>query len=219
MIEEHAEEPARPRGAVRRRLAAARRSRSTTRRVDAPAGTLVFVARPAVSATRAPRRRHDRARVGGKPGGARGSAWEYSFAALGDRRRGSDRAVAELEAGLAEQPDNPALLYNLACSWRERDGSTPRERTSTARSSSIKFAKWADEDEDLDSTATSVRTSRARRGTTSRDGVAFQPAADAFATRPMANASSTIAAPRTMRQLTPRRRTRTPSAIATTGFT
>jgi len=86
--------------------------------VDAPAGSLVYVADPAV-------RRKAVAEeagtvvlaVGGEPGRAyEVSVWEYYFAAApAFRAERWDEAIALMEEGLAERPGHPALLYNLAC--------------------------------------------------------------------------------------------------------
>ena len=86
--------------------------------VDAPAGTFVFVAEPAV-------RRHATAAAPDTTvlaiGGRRGepyevSPWEYWFAAIPAARAGDyERAVAIVEEGLAARPENASLLYNLAC--------------------------------------------------------------------------------------------------------
>jgi tetratricopeptide (TPR) repeat protein len=55
--------------------------------------------------------------LGGKPGEPhRVSAWEAMFAAVpASRREDWDEAIRIHEEALAEQPDHPALLYNLAC--------------------------------------------------------------------------------------------------------
>ena len=55
--------------------------------------------------------------LGGKPGEAHTvSAWEAMFAAVPAARDGRfDEAIAIHEEALAEQPEQPALLYNLAC--------------------------------------------------------------------------------------------------------
>lgn len=55
--------------------------------------------------------------IGGKPGEAhRVSAWEAMYAAIpAAREEHFDEAIRILAEPLAEQPDNPALLYNLAC--------------------------------------------------------------------------------------------------------
>ncbi len=55
--------------------------------------------------------------LGGKPGEAHQvSAWEAMFAAVPAANAGDwDEAVRIHEEALAERPDHPALLYNLAC--------------------------------------------------------------------------------------------------------
>lgn len=85
---------------------------------ESSAGTLVFVRDPAA-------RREAVAAEAGTTilaiGGARDepfrvSAWEHYFAAAPYARAGDyDRAIALVETGLEEQPNHPALLYNLAC--------------------------------------------------------------------------------------------------------
>ena len=55
--------------------------------------------------------------LGGKPGEPHVvSAWEAMFAAVPAVNRGDwDEAIAIHEEALAERPEHPALLYNLAC--------------------------------------------------------------------------------------------------------
>jgi mannose-6-phosphate isomerase-like protein (cupin superfamily) len=86
--------------------------------LDAPAGTAVFIRDPAV-------KRHARAEEPGTKvlaiGGPRDaaykpSAWEHSFAAEKHRASGDyDAMVAEIAAGLEQNPDNASLLYDLGC--------------------------------------------------------------------------------------------------------
>jgi tetratricopeptide (TPR) repeat protein len=86
--------------------------------IEAPAGTLVFVRDPAV-------KRHAVAReagttvlvVGGVPGHAfEPSPWESWLDALPHYdAKEYERAVDVLTRALAEHPDNPNVLYNLAC--------------------------------------------------------------------------------------------------------
>ena len=82
-----------------------------------PAGTLVFLSEPAVGATPSRRSLGRRsAMIGGKPGVHETSAWEYFFAAYSHAGEGDfDRAIAEVNEGLAERPDSPPLRYHLAC--------------------------------------------------------------------------------------------------------
>jgi tetratricopeptide (TPR) repeat protein len=55
--------------------------------------------------------------LGGKPGEPHTvSAWEAMFAAVpASQREGWEEAIGIHEAALAELPEHPALLYNLAC--------------------------------------------------------------------------------------------------------
>jgi len=86
--------------------------------LDAPAGTVVFVRDPRV-------RRHARAEeantavlaVGGKRGEAYiPSPWEDVFAAERHRAAGDYEAmVADTQAGPERHPDQPLVLYGLAC--------------------------------------------------------------------------------------------------------
>jgi tetratricopeptide (TPR) repeat protein len=87
-------------------------------RIDAPAGTFVFirdftVRRQAV----ADEDGTTVVAVGGRAGEAfRESGWEYSFAAQPHVVSGDyDRAVEIAAEGLERHPDDPGLLYNVAC--------------------------------------------------------------------------------------------------------
>ena len=74
---------------------------------EVPAGSVVFLSDPKV-------KRYARAEepgttvlaIGGKPGSHDVSAWEYFFMAYGVVDEDPDRAIAEIEAGLAEKPDH-----------------------------------------------------------------------------------------------------------------
>ena len=120
--------------------------------VDAPAGTLVFLREPEV-------KRHAVAEepgttvlaIGGKPGLHETSAWEFFFAAYAHADRGDfDRAIADLNEGLAELPDHPALYYHLAC-IESRAGHLDEAKRHLERAIELDpgLQKWADEDEDL----------------------------------------------------------------------
>ena len=89
--------------------------------------------------------------VGGKPGQHEISAWEYFFAAYPKADAGDyDGALAEIEAGLADRPEHPPLLYHRAC-INARAGRLEEARASLDRALELNPAlkKWADEDEDL----------------------------------------------------------------------
>ena len=87
-------------------------------KLDAPAGTIVFIRDPLV-------KRHALAEEPGTQvlaiGGGRGEAyqpspWEDVFAAEPHRAAGEYDAYADsLTHALAKRPDDPATLYNLAC--------------------------------------------------------------------------------------------------------
>ena len=119
---------------------------------DVPAGSVVFLRDPRV-------KRYATASepgttvlaVGGKPGAHEVSAWEYYFIAYAVVDEDPDRAIAEIEAGLAEKPDHAALHVHLACIYC-RAGRLDEARTALERGLTLdpKLQKWADEDEDLE---------------------------------------------------------------------
>ena len=119
--------------------------------VDVPAGSAVFLRDPKV-------KRYARAEepgttvlaIGGKPGAHEVSAWEYFFAAYAVADADPDAALRELDAGLAERPDHPALFYHRAC-INARAGRLDDARQALDRALELdpEVKKWADEDEDL----------------------------------------------------------------------
>jgi tetratricopeptide (TPR) repeat protein len=91
--------------------------------------------------------------VGGKPGVAHEpSAWEAMFAAVPASREGNwEEAIRISEEALADQPDNPGLLYNLACF--ESRGKRPLqaiEHLSRAIELEPKWREFAAKDVDFD---------------------------------------------------------------------
>jgi tetratricopeptide (TPR) repeat protein len=83
---------------------------------EVPAGSLVYLSDPSV-------KRYARAEepgttvlaVGGKPGQHEISAWEYFFEAQAKADAGDgEGALAEIDAGLEQRPDHPALHYHRA---------------------------------------------------------------------------------------------------------
>ena len=89
--------------------------------------------------------------LGGKPGQHEVSAWEYFFAAYPKADEGDyDGALAEIEAGLADRPEHPPLLYHRAC-INARAGRLEEARSSLDRALELDPAlkNWADDDEDL----------------------------------------------------------------------
>lgn len=86
-------------------------------KLDAPAGTLVFLSDPSVKrAAKAAERKTTVLAIGGEPGRHDVSAWEWFFAAYAYADEGDhEKAISELEAGLEQRPAHPPLLYHLAC--------------------------------------------------------------------------------------------------------
>ena len=122
--------------------------------LDAPAGTLVFLSDPAVKRKAVAEEEGTIVlAVGGRAGEAYDpSPWEWYFAAMpAFREERWAEAIALMEAGLAEKPGNPAILYNLACA--ESRGGRPLEalgHLQAAVRADGKYANRAREDPDLD---------------------------------------------------------------------
>ena len=119
--------------------------------VDVPAGSAVFLRDPKV-------RRYARAEeagttvlaLGGKPGQHEISAWEYFFAGYAYAEDDPERALAEIDAGLAQKPEHPALYYHRAC-LNAKAGRFEEARAELDRALELDptLKKWADDDEDL----------------------------------------------------------------------
>jgi tetratricopeptide (TPR) repeat protein len=125
-------------------------------RIDAPAGTFVFirdftVRRQAV----ADEDGTTVVAVGGRAGEPfRESGWEYSFAAKPHLDAGDyDRAVEVASEGLERHPDDPGLLYNVACfeALAGRREDALEHLRSAYELAPEKVSKWAPDDSDLDS--------------------------------------------------------------------
>ena len=122
--------------------------------VDAPAGTFVFVRDPSV--TRGASAEEPGTTVlalGGKPGEPfRISPWEYYFAAIpAYRAKDYGRALGVVREGLERHPDNPSILFTLACLESlsgERDAALQHLRRAVERNP--KLAEEARTDPDLD---------------------------------------------------------------------
>ncbi len=92
--------------------------------------------------------------IGGTPGEAfEISAWEYVFPAFPDLNAGRyDEAMRMLLAGLETKPDNPAILYNLACAEALAGYSDAAlEHLNAAVTGDEVFREPAQTDRDLDS--------------------------------------------------------------------
>jgi tetratricopeptide (TPR) repeat protein len=120
--------------------------------VAVPAGCAVFLNDPKVKRfARANEAGTTVLAIGGKPGQHEVSAWEYFFAAYPKADAGGfDGALAELDAGLAQRPDHPPLLYHRACIL-VRAGRVDEARgfLDRALEGDPELKRWADEDEDL----------------------------------------------------------------------
>jgi tetratricopeptide (TPR) repeat protein len=123
-------------------------------KVDAPAGTVVFVRDPA--AQRGATATADGTVIvsmGAKPGEPyEPQPWEINSEVFPLFERGEFAQAKEmLEAAVAEHPDAGGLLYNLACA-ESRLGETDAAIDHLARAVEIEpnFAKYAQDDEDLE---------------------------------------------------------------------
>jgi tetratricopeptide (TPR) repeat protein len=119
---------------------------------EVPAGSAVYLRDPSIKRfARAEEPGTTVLAIGGKPGQHEISAWEYFFAAYAKADAGDfDGALGELEAGLAQKPDHPALLYHRACIL-SRAGrlEEARDVLDRALAGDPELRRWADEDEDL----------------------------------------------------------------------
>lgn len=118
---------------------------------EVPAGSLVFLRDPAVKRfARAEEPGTTVLAIGGKPGQHEISAWEYFFAAYAVADEDPARGLAEIDAGLAERPDHPALHYHRACMLVRLDR-LDEARTHLDRAIEIDpfFAEHAAKDDDL----------------------------------------------------------------------
>ena len=139
--------------------------------VDAPAGTCVFLRDPAVErGARAIEAGTTVVALGGRPGAAfEPSAWEHWFVAYGKHGNDPEQAIAVLEAGRAEHPANPVMLYHIAC-FHARAGRTDEAIDHLRRALELgdHVREWAAADEDFDAIRADPRfpvaSSEAREG-------------------------------------------------------
>lgn len=130
--------------------------------IDAPSGTLVFVAEPL--ARRAATALEDGTTAlvaGGKSGTVTPSAWEHYFAAQPAVEAGRpDEAYEIASAGLADHPDHASLQYNLAC-YASLGGNLDRafEHLARAVQANPRAREWAANDSDLDALRSDPRWS------------------------------------------------------------
>jgi len=121
---------------------------------DAPAGTLVFVADPALERSAVAEQEGTLVlAIGGEAGKAyEVSAWESYFAAIPlFKAERWEEAIELIEEGLRERPGHPALLYNLACA-ESRAGRTEAalEHLQQAVAADPKYLGYARTDPDFE---------------------------------------------------------------------
>ena len=122
--------------------------------LDAPTGTLVFLADPSVRrGAKAAEPGTTVLAIGGEPGRHDVSAWEWYFAAYAYSGDGEhEQAIAELQAGLEQRPGHPRLLYHLACVEARAGRREPAlEHLNLAVMSDPRLREHAAKDDDLES--------------------------------------------------------------------
>jgi hypothetical protein len=122
------------------------------RQHDAPAGTYVFIADPTAHRQATASEPGTTVLSFGGPPTFEPSAWEWAFGAAPLLRSDPPRARSLLTEGLARHPDDPGLMYNLAClEALEGNVDTALELLERASARQAKLRRWAAEDEDLSS--------------------------------------------------------------------
>jgi tetratricopeptide (TPR) repeat protein len=120
---------------------------------DAPAGTIVFVRDPALKRVAVAEEEDTLVlAIGGDPEHAYDvPPWEHYFAAapLLDAGR-FDEGIAMIEEALHKQPENPSVLYNLACA-ESRAGRTAEALAHLGQAVAIdtKYVEYARKDPDF----------------------------------------------------------------------
>ena len=121
---------------------------------DAPAGTIVFVRDPALKRVAVAEEEKTLVlAIGGNPDHAyEVSPWEHYFAAapLLDAGR-FDEGIAMIQDALRERPENPSVLYNLACA-ESRAGRTADALAHLGQAVAInaQYVEFARRDPDFD---------------------------------------------------------------------
>ena len=132
-------------------------------RIDAPAGTLVFVPPGVHRAAIAAAPDTTVVVVGGRPGaGLPVSPFEYWYAAVPAAETGDfERAIEILSEGLRDWPDHPRIHYNLAC-YHARAGDSERalEHLRVAAEHDPQMLEYAATDPDLDAVRADPRFPR-----------------------------------------------------------
>jgi hypothetical protein len=122
--------------------------------IEAPTGSFVFVRERAVKrGARADEPGTTVLALGGKPGEAfEVSPWEYYFAAIpAFRDKDYAQGIEIVRQGLEHYPDNPSVLYTLAClESLNGDTDSALEHLGHCIAREPRIANWAREDSDLD---------------------------------------------------------------------
>ena len=123
-------------------------------RLEARAGTIVFISDPALRRGAVAIEPHTTVlAIGGTPGAAMPpSVWENWFLADPHFRAGDyARAIEIASRGLADHPDHPSLHYQLAC-YHAQAGNEARalEHLKAAVAGNPRCRQWAADDSDLD---------------------------------------------------------------------
>jgi len=141
---------------------------------DAPVGTCVFVRdRTVRRGAFAEEPGTTVLAMGGKPGEAfEVSPWESYFAAIPLSAAGNhEGAAALIREALERSPDNPSVLYNLACAeCLGGDTEAALEHLTRAVELNPKCADWAREDADFDAARDDPRFASAVAGKASAPG-------------------------------------------------
>ena len=137
-------------------------------KVDAPAGTFVFVRERSVKrGAHADEPGTTVLALGGKPGEVfQVSPWEYYFAAIpAFRDKDYPRGIEIVRAGLEHYPDNPSILYTLAC-LESLAGDSDSAVTHLRQAAAVepRVAEWSIGDSDLDPIRTDPRFESAIAG-------------------------------------------------------
>jgi tetratricopeptide (TPR) repeat protein len=119
-------------------------------RIDAPAGTYVFVPDPASHRHAVAEEAGTTVLTFGGPPIFEPSAWEWTFRAAAIRDSDPARARELLDEALATHPENGGVHYELAClAAIEGDRNTAVEQLREAIEHDPRAAEWARDDDDF----------------------------------------------------------------------
>jgi hypothetical protein len=119
-------------------------------RHEAPAGTYVFIADPTAHRHAVATEAGTTVLSFGGPPTFEPSAWEWAFGAAPLLHSDPGRARSLLADGLARHPDDPGLMYNLAClEALEGNAGEALRLLERAFARQPKLRRWAPDDDDL----------------------------------------------------------------------